>query len=75
MKSKIYADEVVKNKQSKTSSKGQYYPCAVIAGSITHNALFTRHQLDTAIERARKNPEDVPAEQSLWTKLWSGGLF
>jgi len=71
MKSKIYADEVVKNKQGKTTSRSRYYPCLIIAGSLIHTALFTRNQLDTAIERAGKNPEDVPVEQSFWTRLWS----
>ena len=71
MKSKIYADEVVKNKQGKTTSRSRYYPCLIIAGSLIHTALFTRNQLDTAIGRASKNPEDVPVEQSFWTRLWS----
>jgi hypothetical protein len=74
MKSTIYADKVVKNKQSKTASRSQYYPCLIVAGSLVHTALFTRNQLDTAIERAGKNPEDVPAEQPFWIKLWSRWL-
>ena len=75
MKSKIYADEVVKNKQSKTFSKSQYYPCTIITGGVTHNALFTRQQLDIAIDRAWRNPEDVPVALSFWEKLLSGVLF
>ncbi len=69
MKSKIYADEYVKNKESKPAAGNHYYPCKIVINNNTYKGLFTRNQLDVAIARAVRNPEDFPKE-TFWNKFW-----
>ena len=70
MKSKIYLEEVVDNKDRKFGSTLEYYPIRIEAenGDIV-NALFTKSQLDKAIFRAYSNPEDVP-ETTVWESIF-----
>jgi len=70
MKSKIYLEELVDNKDRKFGSTLEYYPVRIESndGHIV-NALFTNSQLDKAIFRANKNPEDVP-ELTIWESIF-----
>lgn len=65
MKSKIYYSEAVSNKDRHFGSEEVYYPCRMVMPDGTEApALFTRTQLEVAMGRAKKNPEDVPRERS-----------
>jgi hypothetical protein len=69
MESVIRIDELVENKDRKFGSNKYYYPVQVVTedGHLV-NALFTQDQINDAIFRAEKNPEDMP-EISFWDWL------
>lgn len=70
MKSKIILTEEVDNKDRKFGSSQTYYPVHIITESGTEiNALFTDDQIATAIQRALRNPEDIP-EDSIWEAIF-----
>lgn len=70
MKSKIDLNEGVDNKERKFGSTLKYYPAHVIDKDGNElNALFTKDQIDTAIQRALINPEDIP-EDSIWESIF-----
>ena len=50
--------EQVKNLDAKRSSNDIYFRVLVWTDAGYQNLLLTKHQLDVAIERATKNPED-----------------
>lgn len=60
MKSLIHGHEAVPNSQRKFGSEQEYYPARVRGFGGHTDALFTRAQIEVAIERAQDNPEDVP---------------
>jgi hypothetical protein len=63
VKSEIILREEVKNKDRKFGSNKEYYPSYVeLEDGRKVPALFTKHQIQEAMERAEKNPEDVPEE-------------
>lgn len=69
MKSIIYLDESVVNKERLFGSIKSYYPCRIeFANGTISNALFTENQIKEATERAKRNPEDVP-EKTFWESL------
>ena len=65
MKSEILTEEKVENKNRKFGSCLVYFPC-IIDGE---KALFTNHELRTAIERGKINTEDFE-EKSFWEKIF-----
>lgn len=65
MKSEIHVSEMVDNQERKFGSTLHYYPATIVYDDMTRPALFTRHQLEEAIERAASNPEDIP-EKTNW---------
>lgn len=69
MKSKLFLQESVDNKDRKFGSALTYYPCYIegSTGDVV-NALFTHDQIEDAISRAIVNPEDMP-KTSLWEAL------
>lgn len=70
MKSKIYLDEIVENKDQYRSANKQYYPVTIELEDGTElKALFTYHQLATAIRRADRNKEDFK-EEGFFEKLF-----
>ena len=72
MDSKIEMNEMVENKSRKFGSNLNYYPAYIYdEEGNKHEALFTADQLETAMERAQSNPEDMPEE---YTGLF-GWLF
>ena len=62
MKSIIHMNEKVINKNRKSRNEAAvFYPCVVV-NDITeeeNKAAFTSHELQKAMRRGRKNPEDV----------------
>jgi len=69
MKSIIHLTESVVNKDKKFAANDTYYPCRVeFNDGLVGNALFTKNQIEVAIERASKNPEDIP-EKTFWESL------
>ncbi len=50
--------EQVENLDAKRSSNDIYFRVLVWTGMSYQNLLLTKHQLDVAIDRATKNPED-----------------
>lgn len=66
VKSAMHKDEKVENKDRKFGSATEYFPCYIIRLDGTEApALFTQHQIEEAVERAEKNPEDVE-ERAAW---------
>lgn len=63
----------VQNSDRKFGSAAFYFHCEVIEGDLTYNALFTEHEVRTAIKRAAHNPEDVPKTNKFIT--WIRRLF
>jgi hypothetical protein len=73
MESRIVIDEVVENKERKFGSDTMYYPCEIeISGILgySEHALFTRKQIDDAIIRAERNPEDLTEDKTFWERLF-----
>ena len=50
--------EQIKNLDAKRSSNDIYFRVLVWTGMSYQNLLLTKHQLDVAMDRASKNPED-----------------
>jgi hypothetical protein len=50
--------EQVENLDAKRSSNDIYFRVLVWTGMSYQNLLLTKHQLDVAMDRATKNPED-----------------
>lgn len=72
MDSRIEMTDEVENKSRKFGSNLTYFPCYIVTKSGEKiEALFTHDQMETAIERAQSNPEDMPEE---YTGLF-GWLF
>lgn len=70
MKSIMFLDESVDNKDRKFGASDEYFPVRVITEDGQEiNALFTQDQLATAIQRALRNPEDIP-NKTLWEKIF-----
>lgn len=72
--SRLYLDEEVPNADRKFGSDNLYAPAYVMVNSKWEPALFTATQLKTAIDRARKNPEDVRPMAGYFARLWSALL-
>jgi len=71
MDSKIIMGEVVDNKERRFGSWKEYYPCKVLkSNGEEKNALFTQDQIEQAIDRAERNPEDIPEDQTFWDWLF-----
>lgn len=69
IKSKIDMKEEVENKERTFGSNLSYYPAYVVMSDGEEvPALFTPGQLQTAMERAARNPEDLEEED---TSFWS----
>lgn len=67
MKSKIRLEEAVNNKDRKFGSALKYYPVIIIDEDDNEiPALFTDDQIASAVQRALRNPEDIPESKSLW---------
>ena len=66
MKSKIYLDEVVDNTERRFGSAQEYFPIMVHdTKGYAVAAMFTENEILKAVERAKKNAEDLP-ENDPW---------
>lgn len=66
MKGKVYLEESVDNQDRKFGSALEYFPCYVVDEDGNNiPALFTEDQIATAIQRAHRNPEDIPEKSFL----------
>lgn len=67
----MFLDESVDNRERKFGSADEYFPVRVITmeGQVI-NALFTQDQLATAIQRALRNPEDIPENTTIWQRIF-----
>lgn len=71
MESKIFLSKKVENKDRRFGSATEYYPAMVEdPDGIQTPALFTSAQIEEAQERAVRNPEDIPGEESFWGRLF-----
>lgn len=75
MRSKIYLDEKVDNKDRRFGQALEYYPVEVISGGRCRFALLTPGQVGEALVRGEANEEDKPAP-TRWERLraWLRGL-
>jgi len=77
MKSEMYMDELVSNKERKFGSARYYFPCRIInAQGQAKMALFSGSQIKLATSRAEKNPEDIPEikqheSASVWKRIFA----
>ncbi len=72
MDSRLLLEEKVKNRDRRFGSCLEYYPTKVIMPSGEEKpALFTRDQIKDALDRAARNPEDVPG-RSFWDRILYG---
>ncbi len=72
MNSVIDQSEVIENKERKFGSNLEYYPTTIIkCNGNKIKALFTKSQINDAINRAEKNPEDMIEKKSFFSKLFS----
>lgn len=70
MKSKIFLDEIVENKERYRSANKEYYPIYIVMEDGTElRGLFTYHQIATAIRRGNRNEEDF-IEEGFLEKLF-----
>jgi hypothetical protein len=69
MKSILHENEKVANKGRKFGAGTEYFPATVVlADGQRMPALFTQEQVQTAIDRARFNSEDMP-RLGWWEKV------
>ncbi len=60
IRSKLYIFDVVKNTNAHKASQEKYFQCYVeVNGLVWKAALFTDSQVRIALNRAKKNPEDI----------------
>ena len=72
MRSTIYESERLPNKNRKFGAALDYYPAMLdtdgVAGDIP--LLFTADDINKAMARAAKNPEDMPPARGFWAAFW-----
>jgi len=59
IESVVKADELVSNKDRKFGSADEYFPCFLEKDGEKIPMLFTHSDIQVAVERAQKNPEDI----------------
>jgi len=73
MESEIKCKEIVVNKDAKFGSALFYYPCVVENETGERaGALFTEAELNNALERAERNPEDIEEQVTMWDHFFKG---
>jgi hypothetical protein len=71
VESQINLAEVVPNNERKFGSATAYYPCKVkMQDGTVKVALFTENEIKLCIERAERNPEDIPQANSIWEAIF-----
>lgn len=73
LESEIKLRESVPNKDRRFGSSNEYLPVRITDSHGEEKpALFTRGQIAVAIERAKRNLEDLPAD---WNTSWYSWLL
>lgn len=70
IKSTIILSEIIENKEASKRAKSHYLPVYIVDGDICELAFFTDDQINVAIERATKNPEDFVPRYKAWWQFW-----
>ena len=70
MDSIIKVREKVNNVEPRFGSQKEYYPCNIECCGFSTPALFTKNQIDVAIDRAMRNPEDIMEDKTFWDFLF-----
>lgn len=68
----IYVNEMIENKDKHQFANKHYYLVYVVDDlGVSVPALFTEHEVNKAIARASKNPEDCPPRKrtSSWKRF------
>ena len=69
MGSKINLTEKIENTERKFGEALEYFPAKVVnAEGVEEWAMFTETEITKAVERAKKNKEDIP--KSVWDKFF-----
>ena len=67
--STIHLNDKVENTERKFGEALEYYPVEVVLeNGDSQWAMFTKGEIDSAVERATKNKEDIP--KSLWESIF-----
>lgn len=73
MDSKIICKEIVLNKDRKFGASLFYYPCIVTNEQGERaGALFTQDEINKALIRAERNPEDIEEDVTMWDYIFKG---
>lgn len=68
---KLYLQNTVENTERKFGSNTKYvYAEVVFEDGQVLPAMFTMSNIEIAIDRANKNKEDIPKEETWWTKYF-----
>lgn len=68
----IKKSEVVNNKNPNSPVADlKYYPCYIIDNKDVSAALFTEEQISIAIDRAKKNLEDIPKRKGFFASVYT----
>lgn len=68
---RIYLSEEVANKDHRFGQTDRYIPVIVITKEgVEKPALLTHDVLKDGVERAARNPEDIPEDKSFWGCLF-----
>ena len=70
IKSTILLEETIENTEASKRAKSHYLPAYIIADGVCELAFFTDDQINVAIERATKNPEDFVPRYKAWWQFW-----
>lgn len=66
VRSRIYMSEGIDNADRRFGADTRYYPAYVQVSGKWEPALFTRHELHEACERAADNSEDIAPMEPWW---------
>jgi hypothetical protein len=71
VKSKIFKNEKINNIDKKFGASPSYYQAFFVdENNETKFMLFTEHELNQALKRGEKNPEDVRGDSDVKKKPW-----
>jgi hypothetical protein len=75
IKSAVFVKEEINNAEKKFGAASSYYPFWVVDENGEYSfALLTLRELETALERGSKNPEDQLPRLSNFGRLWDSLL-
>ena len=70
IRSKVYLSDTVLNTQYKFGEASNYIPFLIVCrGGQKIPAMLTRHDLQKAVARMKRNIEDVPLKKGFWVVI------